>query len=144
MIELAITALVLGLTLMSALIAIRVQSRGVLVSRDNLRANTLAMGKLDELKNAALIASYGGSWAYVTQSALARSYGTTNVSVLGTKSFTWTVNSRFMYQNGTTLAETASNTITTSMVRYQIRVSWQDVFMNKTITQTAYVSDMRQ
>lgn len=142
MVEQALAALFVGFLMLVWINSIRVTSKGTIQSKNNLRAQNLAMSKLEDVKNTAIQSSHGNSWSSVTQSALIEAYRTPQVSQIESKAFTWRVLSDYAVLGLSTTPNIVTNTTGTLWIRAEVQ--WQDVTGPKFLTMTGYSTNYRQ
>lgn len=151
LIEQVMAALFIGFLILVWVNSIRVTTKGTIQSKNNLRAQNLAMSKLEDVKNTALQASFGRTWNNLTLSATVEAYRTPQVSIIESKRFTWVVDTYYMLvptpgpsiSPGAVATPEITSAITGNVV-FQARVSWDDVTGPKRLTMTGYAADLRQ
>jgi hypothetical protein len=146
LIEQVLAALFIGFLILVWVNSIRVTTKGTIQSKNNLRAQNLALSKLEDVKNIAEKASYGNTWTYLTQNPTVMAYGVTQVSTIENKAFTWRVQTYFasLPVSSTPSATPTTSTAVTGNIWMQAEVYWQDVTGPKYITMTGYTTDIRQ
>ena len=144
-IEIMIASFIMTLTILISLQMFRVLGKGLIVTKNNLRANTLALSKMEDMRNAAVAASYAGSFKYLTNSAMAISYSAQNLEEVGNSKFTWRVTSEYIYQTWSAGVMTVMVSGTaTNMLRLNSWVGFRDTFGSKQLTMTGYAVNYRQ
>lgn len=145
MIEQVMAALFIGFLILVWVNSMRVGTKGTIQSKNNLRAQNLGMSKLEDVKNTAIQASYGQTWASVTQSAVVVAYRTPQVAVIEGKAFTWQVNTDFvvMPNHASPTAQPQPVTYRTRDLGIHASVHWLDVTGPKSLTMTGYATDLR-
>jgi Tfp pilus assembly protein PilE len=139
LIELAIAALVMGLVVMSSLYVFRVLNKGLMMSKSSLRANTLMLSKLEDLRNDAMTAAYNSQWSSVTYTTLSSAYHVTTTTSIDGVPFTWAVYSKYVAVNGTVTADSLGTS--TNMIALTGILQYKSVYGARTITRTAYVAN---
>ena len=152
MIEQIIAVALLGLCIVVWFNVTKVQTKGVLVSKNNLRSQNLALSKLEDLRSLALNSGIEGQFQWVTQSPLVIQYGRTNTASIEGRTFTWSVSTTFVlgYSSVTvtpTPPQTTNAIVTTTatdLIWFNALVQWSDVTGPKLLTQAAYVANPRK
>jgi hypothetical protein len=127
---------------MSALFVFRVLNKGLIMSKNSLRANTLAVSKIEDLKNAAVSAAYNSNWTSVTYTALVTAYATPTTSTVDGVNFYWNVTAKYVtISNGTIgpLPDSIGNT--SDLLALNATIKYKDVFGQRSVTRTTYVSN---
>lgn len=146
LIEQVMAALFIGFLILVWVNSIRVTTRGTIQSKNNLRAQNLALSKVEDVKNTIIKASYASTFSSVSNSALVTAYLTPQVSTIENKSFTWRVLTNYAVWSSTPTASALPTPVTYSTYNLWIRaeVFWQDVTGPKQVTMTGYATDYRQ
>lgn len=152
LVEQVMAALFIGFLILVWVNSVRVTTKGTVQSKNSLRAQNLALSKLEDVKALADKASYASTWSTLTQTALVKAYRTPTVVKIENRSFTWVVNTDFAYLPVTitgspTGAVTYTAVVTataTANILLRARISWGDVTGPKVLTMTGYATDYRQ
>lgn len=147
LIEQVATLFIVGLVVIAWLNLFKVISKGTIKSKSNVRAQNLAMSKLEDMKALASSLSMAGAWSNVTQNAMARAYGVTQTSTFDNRIFTWRVKN--FYADviatgiGTTVTPAAVTYAATTLI-FQSEVFWTERDGNYSLTTTGYATNYRQ
>jgi Tfp pilus assembly protein PilX len=143
LVEQVMAAFFIGFLVLVWVNSIRATTKGTLMSKNNLRAQNLGLSKLEDVKNAALQATYGRTWDSVTKSATVTAYQTPQVARIENKAFTWRVLTDFAALSNTADATPVVQTTTSQTLWMRAEVSWMDISGPKVLTMTGYATDVR-
>jgi hypothetical protein len=144
LVEQVMAAFFIGFLVLVWVNSIRATTKGTLMSKNNLRAQNLALSKLEDVKNAALQATYGRTWSSVTQSATVTAYQVTQVARIENKAFTWRVLTDFSVISSTADAMPVAVSYPSQSLWMRAEVTWMDITGPKSLTMTGYATDVRQ
>ena len=147
LIEQVMTLFVVGVVILSWLNLFRVVSKGTIKSKSNVRAQNLAMSKLEDMKTLANSLSMAGAWNNITTNAMAQAYALTQTSTFDNRVFIWRVKNNYadVLATGTgTTVTPAAVTYTTSTLVFQSEVYWTERDGSYSLTMTGYATDYRQ
>ena len=147
LIEQVMTLFIVGLVITSWLNLFKVVSKGSIKSKANVRAQNLAMSKIEDIKTLASSMSMAGGWNFVTKTAMAQAYSLTQTSTFDNRVFVWRVKN--FYANvigtgtGTTVTPVSVSYATTTIV-LQSEVYWTERDGAYSLTLTGYATNYRQ
>jgi Tfp pilus assembly protein PilV len=139
LIELVIAAFVMGLVVMSSLYVFRVLNKGLMMSKNSMRANTLMLSKLEDMRNDAMTAAYNSQWSTVTYTALASAYHVTTTTSIDGVPFSWVIYSNYVAVDGTVTADSLGTS--TNMIALIGILKYKSVYGARTLTRTSYVAN---
>jgi Tfp pilus assembly protein PilV len=147
LIEQMIVVIFISLGILVWIFVFKTSTQGTYVTRDNLKAQNLALSKMEDLRSMALSSSYAGSWHLITKTALAQQYSQLQSVTLDSRVYNWRV--QMYYLMGA--SHTAAMQITTvatdaNMISMTAEVFWQDVLAPqqlKALTLTSYITNFR-
>jgi prepilin-type N-terminal cleavage/methylation domain-containing protein len=150
LIELLIAALILVTAVTVTIEVFGVNYKATSLSRNQLKAQTLATAKLDEFKDFARRYALSGAvpqtttatFQSITLSAYAAACAlTTNVARINDLNYNWSVTAGFAYQSGSIVADVTSNTVTTKLLKLTSYVRYYEGSDPRELTLTGYVAD---
>ncbi len=150
LVETVITLLIVGLVVLAWINAMRHITRGSVHSKSRLRAQNLALSKLEEAKAAVNMAAQAGDWENVTRNAMAAADAIPKVANLENRSFTWRVTYAFVNVtlNGAPVLVANPFTMTSTTVALSSEVFWSDLDLKAaspfSLTITGYVTNTRE
>ena len=145
LIEVVMAILVISLTVAAMIKALDQTLKGQTQARNRLRASTIAISKLDALKDYSRQAALGGSFKYLTCSPLVVAYNQTQVAMVENKAFTWQVTGGWVditFVAG--LVTVLPRTYTTKAISYTAAVFWGEQVYPKALSQSVIVTDPSQ
>jgi Tfp pilus assembly protein PilV len=146
LIEQVMTLFVAGVVILSWLNLFRVVSKGTIKSKSTVRAQNLAMSKLEDMKTLANSMSMASAWSNVTLNAMAQAYAVTQTSTFDNRNFVWRVTSAYVYVTGTATGSTVtpvSVSYVAANVMFQSEVSWTERDGSYGLTMTGYAANLR-
>lgn len=141
LIESVLTVLLLSLTIAAWFQVYRVVTEGMLNSKTNLRAQNLALSKMEQVKNIAVNYSNAGLFSSVTRAADVSAFALTQVTSLENKTFTWRVLAH--YANNISTGALVTTTAATNAIYIQSSVWWVASRGPNGLTLTSIVADIR-
>ncbi len=141
LIESVLTVLLLSLTIAAWFKVYQVVTEGMINSKTNLRAQNLALSKMEQVKNITTNYSNAGLFAKVTLAADVSAFGITQVASLENKSFTWRVLTS--YASNVSSGAYVTGSAATNAILLQSSVWWVANRGPSGITLTSLITDMR-
>jgi prepilin-type N-terminal cleavage/methylation domain-containing protein len=146
LLEVVMAILVISLTVAAMIKALDQTLKGQAQARNRLRASTIAITKLDAMKDYVRQAALGGSFRSVTCcSPMAQDFALTHSAIVENKAFTWRVTGD--YVDVTLVSGTVSivaRTYTTKALSLTAAVFWKEQVFFKALSQSVIVTDPSQ
>jgi hypothetical protein len=112
------------------------------MSRANMRAQNLAMSKLEDMKTLANEMAMAGAFTSLTHNAMVQSYAVTQTSRIENRTFNWRVTSSFV--DVTLTGAPTTSLVPTDTALLIAEVYWNENNALRSVTMTGYVANLRQ
>ncbi len=142
LLEILFGLVVLTFIVASMMKALDQSMKGQTRVRNDLRATTVAKGKLDAMKDYVHRSAAAGSFDELTYSPQALLYATTQTASVEGKPFSWNIYTRYVSLQY--VSAPAAVTYTTKTVGLFATVRWTESQWARQLTQTVLVSDPNQ